>query len=108
MRLQYRRRRDQLVAVLNQRAPGVRVTGIAAGLQAVVELPRGTERSVVEAAARRGLAVSGLAEYRYEVEDSGSELAQRDALIIGYAAPSDSAWAGAIEALCAVLPSPGP
>jgi GntR family transcriptional regulator/MocR family aminotransferase len=107
MRLQYRRRRDQLVAVLNQRAPGVRITGIAAGLQAVVELPRGTERSVVEAAARRGVAVSGMAEFRYEAEDSESELAQRDALIIGYAAPSDSAWAGALEALCAVIPSSG-
>ena len=47
MRLRYRRRRDQLVAALAQRAPGIRVTGMAAGLQAVLELPRGTERSVV-------------------------------------------------------------
>ena len=47
MRLQYRRRRDQLVAALAQRAPDVRVTGMDAGLQAVLELPRGTEHSVV-------------------------------------------------------------
>jgi GntR family transcriptional regulator/MocR family aminotransferase len=40
---------------------------MAAGLQAVLELPRGTERSVVQSAARKGLAVSGMAEYRYEV-----------------------------------------
>jgi GntR family transcriptional regulator/MocR family aminotransferase len=102
MRLRYRRRRDELVGALEQRAPGVRVTGIAAGLQAVVELPRGTERSVVDSAARRGLAVSGLAEFRHDT----AELAPPDALIIGYAAPSDSAWAGALDALCAVLPTP--
>ena len=47
MRLRYRRRRDQLVAALAQRAPDVRVTGMAAGLQAVLELPRGTERTVL-------------------------------------------------------------
>ncbi len=102
MRLRYRRRRDELVAALAQR--GVRVTGMAAGLQAVLELPRGTERSVVDAAARRGLAVSGMAEYRYEVAGSGWQLPERDALVIGYAAPSDSAWAGALDALCSVLP----
>ena len=43
MRQRYRRRRDQLVAALAQRAPHVRVTGIAAGLHAVLELPPGTE-----------------------------------------------------------------
>ncbi|MET9931027.1 PLP-dependent aminotransferase family protein [Streptomyces sp. NPDC006324] len=43
-RLRYRRRRDALVAALAERAPGVRVSGIAAGLHAVLELPPGTER----------------------------------------------------------------
>jgi GntR family transcriptional regulator/MocR family aminotransferase len=104
MRLQYRRRRDQLVATLAQQAPGIRVTGMDAGLQAVLELPRGTERSVVEAAARHGLAVSGLAEYRYQEAGSGVEDPERDALVIGYAGPSDSAWPGALDALCRVLP----
>ena len=70
MRLRYQRRRDQLVATLAERVPGVRVTGMAAGLQAVIELPHGTERAVVAAAADQGLAVSGLAEYRYEVPES--------------------------------------
>jgi GntR family transcriptional regulator/MocR family aminotransferase len=104
MRLQYRRRRDQLVATLAQQAPGIRVTGMDAGLQAVLELPRGTERSVVEAAARHGLAVSGLGEYRYQEAGSGVEDPERDALVIGYAGPSDSAWPGALDALCSVLP----
>jgi GntR family transcriptional regulator/MocR family aminotransferase len=104
MRLRYRRRRDELIAALAQRAPGVRVTGMAAGLQAVLELPRGTERSVVQSAARQGLAVSGMAEYRYEVAESGWRLPEQDALVVGYAAPSDSAWAATLDALCKVLP----
>ena len=104
MRLRYRRRRDELVSALAQRAPDVRVTGMAAGLQAVLELPRGTEHSVVQSAARQGLAVSGMAEFRYEVADSGWRLPEQDALVVGYAAPSDSAWAGTLDALCTVMP----
>ncbi|WP_326557513.1 MocR-like pyridoxine biosynthesis transcription factor PdxR [Micromonospora sp. NBC_01796] len=104
MRLRYRRRRDQLVAALAQRAPGVRVTGLAAGLQVVVELPRGTERSVVAAAARQGLEVTGMAQFRYEVADSGWRLPEQDALVVNYAAPPESAWAGALDALCRVMP----
>ena len=38
MRLRYRHRRDQLVAALAERAPDVRISGIAAGLHAVLEL----------------------------------------------------------------------
>jgi GntR family transcriptional regulator/MocR family aminotransferase len=104
MRLRYRRRRDQLVAALAQKAPGIRVTGLAAGLQAVLELPPGTERSVVQAAAWQGLAVSGMAEFRYEAADSGWQLPEQDALVVNYAAPPDSAWAGALDALCRVMP----
>ncbi|MGW9025651.1 MocR-like pyridoxine biosynthesis transcription factor PdxR [Streptomyces sp. NPDC055722] len=104
MRLRYRRRRDQLVTALAQRAPHVRVAGIAAGLQAVVELPHGTERSVVQAATRQGLEVSGIAEFRHEATDSERQLPEQDALVVNYAAPSDSAWAGALDTLCRVMP----
>jgi GntR family transcriptional regulator/MocR family aminotransferase len=103
MRLRYQRRRDQLVETLATRVPGVRVTGMSAGLQAVIDLPRGTERSVVAAAADQGLVVSGLAEYRYDMPKSEWQSPEVDALVIGYAAPSDSAWAGALDALCDVL-----
>jgi GntR family transcriptional regulator/MocR family aminotransferase len=103
MRVRYRRRRDQLVRTLEQRAPGVRVTGMAAGLQAVLELPPGTEDSVVRAAARQGLAVSGMAEFRHEEAGTGGP-AERDALVVNFAAPSDSAWSGALDALCRVMP----
>ncbi|WP_406250851.1 PLP-dependent aminotransferase family protein [Streptomyces cyaneofuscatus] len=99
MRLRYRRRRDQLVAALAERAPGIEVSGIAAGLHAVLELPPGTERSVIQAAAFQGLRLDGLATYRHPDAPAG-----RDALVIGYGSPSESAWAGALDALCRVLP----
>jgi GntR family transcriptional regulator/MocR family aminotransferase len=60
MRLRYRRRRDQLVAAVADQAPGIRVSGIAAGLHAVLELPPGTEQSVISSAASQGLALEGL------------------------------------------------
>ncbi|MFJ9758245.1 PLP-dependent aminotransferase family protein [Streptomyces sp. NPDC101149] len=104
MRLRYRRRRDELVTALRRRAPGIRVTGMAAGLQAVLELPPGTESSVVRAAAREGLAVGGLRQFGHEAADFGWRLPERDALVVNYAAPSDSAWAGALDALCRVMP----
>lgn len=99
MRQRYRRRRDQLVEALAERAPENGVTGIAAGLHAVVELPSGTERAVVEAAAWQGLAVEGLAAFRHPAAPPGP-----DALVVGYATPPDSAWSGALDALCRVLP----
>jgi GntR family transcriptional regulator/MocR family aminotransferase len=103
MRLHYRRRRDQLVTVLAHRAPAIEVTGLAAGLQAVLRLPVGTERAVVQAAAGLGLAVSGLSEFRYGVVDSDLPSPDRDALVVNFAAPSESAWAGAVDALCQAL-----
>ncbi|TFI24608.1 PLP-dependent aminotransferase family protein [Streptomyces sp. 4R-3d] len=99
MRLRYRRRRDQLVEALAERAPECRVTGISAGLHAVVELPPGTdERTMIEAAAWQGLGIQGLSGFRHPSVAPG-----RDALVIGYGAPTDSAWTGALDALCRVL-----
>ena len=61
-RLAYRRRRDRLVATLRHHAPEVRVTGVAAGLHALLELPAGErEDEVVARAAEHGVAVQGLA-----------------------------------------------
>ncbi|MFI1162345.1 PLP-dependent aminotransferase family protein [Streptomyces sp. NPDC020801] len=99
-RLRYRRRRDALVEALNTRAPGVRPTGIAAGLHAVLRLPPGTEPTVVQAAAWQGLAVHGLTRYRHDQ----AAAADLDALVVGYATPPDHAWTAALDALCRVLP----
>ncbi|MCH0563934.1 MULTISPECIES: PLP-dependent aminotransferase family protein [unclassified Streptomyces] len=100
-RLRYRRRRDALVAALAERAPRVAVTGIAAGLHAVLRLPPGTEQSVVRAAAWQGLAVPGLARFRHPLAGAGP---RTDALVVGYGTPPDHTWNGALEALCRVLP----
>ncbi|MCN9244247.1 PLP-dependent aminotransferase family protein [Streptomyces sp. RY43-2] len=99
-RLRYRRRRDALTEALAVRAPDIRVTGIAAGLHAVLRLPPGTERTVVQAAAWQGLALHGLGRYRH----AHSVTEAPDALVVGYATPPDHAWAAALEALCRVLP----
>ncbi|WP_447037869.1 MocR-like pyridoxine biosynthesis transcription factor PdxR [Streptomyces sp. DSM 118878] len=99
-RLRYRRRRDQLVAALAERAPETRATGIAAGLHAVLELPPGTENSVVEAANWERLAVQGLSRFRHPLATAR----QGDALVLGYGTPAEHAWNGALAALCRVLP----
>lgn len=101
-RQSYRRRRDQLVAALARSAPDIRVTGMAAGLQAVLELPPGTESWVLQAAARQGLMISGMAEFRHPALDRLA--AAQDALVVNYSAVSDSAWDGALNALCRAMP----
>ncbi|MCQ4082562.1 PLP-dependent aminotransferase family protein [Streptomyces sp. RB6PN25] len=96
MRLRYRRRRDRLVAALAECAPRVHVSGIAAGLHAVVELPPDgpAEAEVVERAARRGLALAQMGLFG---DSRGS------ALVVGYGTPPEHAFAGALERLCEVL-----
>ncbi|MGW6305051.1 MocR-like pyridoxine biosynthesis transcription factor PdxR [Streptomyces niveus] len=100
MRRTYRRRRDRLVAVIAERAPHIAVGGIAAGLHAVLDLPPGTERDTVRAAGRLGLALEGLGAFRHP--DSAME--PREGLVIGFGAPPDHAFNGALQALCTALP----
>ncbi|MEU6312966.1 PLP-dependent aminotransferase family protein [Streptomyces sp. NPDC047014] len=101
MRLRYRRRRDELVAAVGERAGvPVGVSGIAAGLHAVLELPVGAERAVVQAAAWHDLAVHGMGMFRHP----GVVGRGRDALVVGYGGPSDSAWGATLAALVAALP----
>ncbi|NUS13935.1 MAG: PLP-dependent aminotransferase family protein, partial [Streptomyces sp.] len=98
MRARYRARRDRVVEVLAGRAPGVHVSGIAAGLHAVVELPAsaGPADAVVGRAHRLGLSVPGLAAF-------GAASAHPPALVVGYAAPPDSAFTRALDLLCDAL-----
>lgn len=97
-RLAYRRRRDQLVAALEERAPATQVTGIAAGLHALVELAPGQrEEAVVDRAARVGLAIQGLHAY------GGRVRSERQALVVGYGTPPESSFATALTRLVDVL-----
>ncbi|MFD8548325.1 PLP-dependent aminotransferase family protein [Streptomyces sp. NPDC059649] len=107
MRQRYRRRRDQLVAAVAGQAPQLEVTGIAAGLHAVLQLPDGAgaadERAALRAARWQGLALDGLSEYHHP----DAPAPPRHGLVVGYATPSESAFPAALAALCRALP-PGP
>ncbi|WP_241253141.1 PLP-dependent aminotransferase family protein [Streptomyces sp. W1SF4] len=102
MRQVYRRRRDLLAARLAAEAPHVRVSGVAAGLHAVLELPPGTEAAALRAARRAGLALDGLGPYLHPA----SAMAPRDGLVLGYGTPPEHAFAAALDALCLALPEP--
>src|SRR5262249_25507380 len=100
-RLAYRRRRDRLAAALHRQ--GLHVTGIAAGLQALVELPgTDTERAVVAGASRNGLAVDGLEDYRAA---AGPAADGRAGLVVGYGRPPPPAYPPARARLCAARPA---
>jgi GntR family transcriptional regulator/MocR family aminotransferase len=97
-RLAYRRRRDTLLAALARYTPNVRVTGIAAGLHALLRLSAGALETEVEMrAARHDLAVEGLGRYT----DPGTT--HPSALVIGYATPPAHAYSGAVARLLATL-----
>ncbi|MFC7261617.1 MocR-like pyridoxine biosynthesis transcription factor PdxR [Streptomyces lutosisoli] len=100
MRQRYRGRRDRLVAALATQAPHIEVTGIAAGLHAVLRLPPGTEQSTVKAAVWQGVALDGLAEFRHPE----AVTAAPDGLVVGYGTPAEHAYGAALDALCGVLP----
>jgi GntR family transcriptional regulator/MocR family aminotransferase len=93
----YRRRRDRLVALLRERVPHVRVTGVAAGLHAVVELPPGSDEDEVVARGRAGgVALQGLGSF-------GPRDARRPALVVGYGTPPAHAFTAALARLAAAL-----
>ncbi|MEQ4725061.1 PLP-dependent aminotransferase family protein [Nonomuraea sp. B19D2] len=102
MRKVYRRRRDQLTTTLARRAPHIRVSGIAAGLHAVLDLPPGTEDAALRAARRLGLALDGLGAYRHPA----GAMPPRDGLVIGYGTPPEHLFTAALDALCLALPAP--
>ena len=102
-RLSYRQCRDRLAAALREHAPQVRVSGIAAGLHALLELPPGQpEEEVTRQAAARGLSLHGLASYC--APGTGG---RGPALVVGYARPPEHAFTTALARLCAVLTGHG-
>jgi GntR family transcriptional regulator/MocR family aminotransferase len=79
MRARYRARRDLLIETLSQRLPEAEVEGIAAGLHVTVRLPEtDDEEAIIDEAARRGIALEGLGDYR---TDAGSG---HPTVLIGY------------------------
>jgi GntR family transcriptional regulator/MocR family aminotransferase len=98
-RIRHRRRRDQLVDAIAA-FPALAAAGISAGQHILVTLPSdGPEESeVIDAAARRGLALSSLAEHWHAVHESHPR-----GLVVGYGAPSESGYPQALAVLVDVL-----
>jgi GntR family transcriptional regulator/MocR family aminotransferase len=98
MRRRYRARRDALAAAVAADLPGAAVEGIAAGLHAVVRLPPGADESAtVAAAADRGIALEGLADF------FATGISPHPALVLGYANLSEPAIARGIAELARAL-----
>jgi GntR family transcriptional regulator/MocR family aminotransferase len=99
MRTRYRNRRDTLVDALAGFDVGI--SGLAAGVNVLLILPDGSEPEVLRRAGEAGIALQGLSRMRHPL--AGPEVPNSDGIIVGFAAPSEHAFAAAVEALCAVL-----
>jgi len=102
MRARYRRRRDILVDALSAHRVGV--SGLAAGLNLLVTLPEGAEAEVMRRAGEAGIALIGLSILRHPQAGPGAE---RDGIVVGFAAPPEHAFGAAVSALCGVLAAAG-
>jgi GntR family transcriptional regulator/MocR family aminotransferase len=100
MRLRYRGRRDVLLQMLAERAPAVQVSGIEAGLQALVELPEGgpTPEEVTAAAAARDVSLHTVTEHHWHVEGG-----MPPSIIVGYGTPAEHVYREALQALLATF-----
>jgi GntR family transcriptional regulator/MocR family aminotransferase len=97
MRPVYRRRRDALLNALRDRVPDLEPAGVSAGLHLVAWLPPDLdETTVVDAAARRGLGIYGVAPYRISPRGRGG-------LIFGYATLNERVIAEGIGILADVV-----
>ena len=74
-------------------------------MNVLLTLPDGTEHEVLRRAGEAGIALQGLSRMRHPL--AGSEIANRDGIVVGFAAPAEHAFAGAVEALCEVIRSSG-
>jgi len=102
MRDVYRRRRDRLVATLEEYLPDFRVHGLAAGLHVVVELPsRELEAEVCLQAHRRGLALQSLSRHALPGYRGPH------GLLVGYGCIVEPAIPAAVEELAVAVAAAG-
>jgi GntR family transcriptional regulator / MocR family aminotransferase len=99
MRARYRGRRDRVLAMLAERAPGLVPVGISAGLGVLIELPGSgpTAAQLVAEAADRSIELHALAPH-YRDGDG-----PRDGVLIGYGAIPEHDFTAALSALGALL-----
>ncbi|SEP89054.1 GntR family transcriptional regulator / MocR family aminotransferase [Streptomyces sp. yr375] len=83
----YRERRDALVDALQEHFPGARVSGIAAGLHVIAELPRryGPQGRFLERMAAAGIEVCALAAYAHACAGGDGNRVEGVCLVLGYA-----------------------
>ena len=99
MRAVYAARRRALVAAFARHAPGVPLTGLAAGFHAVAHLPAEPgEAAVIAAARERGVGLHGIAEYR-----SALDPAAPPQLVMGFGNTGERAIEPAIAAIADLL-----
>jgi GntR family transcriptional regulator/MocR family aminotransferase len=97
-RRRYRARRDALVDAVGRHLPGARVTGVAAGLHAIVQLPRPVDGlALLQAATRRSVGVYLLG-YAYM-----KPRAVHDGLVLGYASLPEPAIEEGVRLLARAL-----
>jgi GntR family transcriptional regulator / MocR family aminotransferase len=98
MRGVYARRRTVLIEALGRHAPGVRLTGLAAGFHAVAHLPAGAdEDAVVAAARRRGVGLYGMRAFRAAGGDAPPQL------VLGFGLTGERAIEAGIAAVADLL-----
>jgi len=98
MRTIYAGRRARLIAALAQHAPGIRLTGLAAGFHAVAHLPAtANERDVVAAARERRVGLYGMGMFR------AAPVAGRPQLVLGFGQIGERAIEPGIAAVADLL-----
>ncbi|MFI6598188.1 PLP-dependent aminotransferase family protein [Nonomuraea sp. NPDC050536] len=98
-RTRYRRRRDLLGDAVTRRLPHGRLSGIAAGLHAVLRLPGDSrqEAQLITHLAERSIYVEGISSFYHRPEESPL------GITIGYATPADHAYGNAVSSLISAL-----
>ena len=102
MRTEYAARRDVLVESLAGHAPGVRLTGLAAGFHAVAHLPaKAAEQDVIRAARERSVGLYGMSANRADRSPDPPQL------VLGFGNTSQRAIATGIALVGDLLARPG-
>jgi len=98
MRGVYARRRGVLIGALGRHAPGVRLTGLAAGFHAVAHLPAAAdEDAVVAEALRRSVGLYGMAPFRATRSEAPPQL------VLGFGLTGERAIEAGIAAVADLL-----
>ncbi len=98
MRAVYAARRARLIAILGRHAPGIRLTGLAAGFHAVAHLPAtADEQAVVAAARERRVGLFGMGDFR------AAQAAGPPQLVLGFGQVGERAIEPGIAAIADLL-----